>query len=376
MSTISLYSHLTSRQFAEQILDSLERDLDVDLRPIFYDNSRSEEQRRHAVSARLMEAILARAENSPDRAEWASDAEENHKFLSAVGAGEVDVEPNLTYTTENVDTLKDFRGDQIKDYLYSLTKRFENMSKVTNPAILAAQIVGGGMVSISIPMAVGTIQALRAGQTLLAAVRAGIANIGMKTVILAVVIILASLLIWLFLENPKKLLGLVLNDTDSNLVVNDWRKGVDGDTGGDLYMKHGSMVSFPLDYENGNLKKPLQISKRDLVVGKPDESLVYGGIYFANKNFGGYGAEGVAIYSAQNGTAKFAQLFACPYSEDNGTTVRVMNGGTTDLPKLYNEMYKTRKVHDVTKSGAFTLSSTVNDSSGGVVGCIACFSQA
>ena len=376
MTTISLYSHLTSRQFAEQILDSLERDLDVDLRPIFYDNSRSEEQRRDAVSARLMEAILERAVNSPDRAEWVSDAEENHKFLSAVGAGEVDVEPNLTYTIENVDTLKDYRGDQIKDYLYSLTKRFENMSKVTNPFILAAQIVGGGLVSISIPMAVGTIQALRAGQTLLAAVRAGIANIGMKTVSLAVVIILASLLIWLFLENPKKLLGLVLNDTDSNLVVNDWRKGVDGDTGGDLYMKHGSMVSFPLDYENGNLKKPIQISKRDLVAGKPDESLVFGGIYFANKNFGGYGAEGVAIYSAQNGSAKFAQLFACPYSEDNGTTVRVLNGGTNDLPKLYNEMYKTRKVHDSTKSGAFTLSSTVNDSRGGVVGCIACFSQA
>jgi hypothetical protein len=374
MTTISLYSHLTSKQFAEQILDSLERDLDVDLRPIFADNSKSEAQRRLAVSARLMEALIERAENSPDRAEWVSEQDEDHKFLRAFSSGEVDIEPNLCYDVENVGTLKSFRGDEIKDFLYSLTKRFENMSKVTNPAILAAQIVGGGMISVSIPMAAGTIQALRAGQTLVAAVKAGITNVGMKTAIAAVVIMLAALLIWLFLENPKKFLGMVINQTDSNLVVNDWRKGIDGDTGGDLFMRHGSMVSFPEDYESGRLTKKVQISKMDRI--GPKDDLCYAGIFFANKNFGGYGVEGVAIYSAQDGSAKFAQLFACPYSEDNGTAVRVLNGATKDVPALFREMYPKRKTQDTTSSGGFTLVSTVNDNRGGVVGCITCFSKA
>jgi hypothetical protein len=377
MTTTSVFSHLTGKQFAEQILGSLERDLGVDLQPILADQSRTEAQRRLEASTRLLEALVERAEASDDRAEWVSEEEGDERtFLRAFAAGDVDIEPNLIYTEANVKTLKAMRGDDIKDYLYSLTKRFENMSKTTSPGILAAQIIGGGLVSISIPMAIGTVQALRAGSTLAVALRAGIANIGMKTAITAIVVALVGLLLWLMLENPKKFLGLVINDTDSHLVVNDWRKGTDGDKGADLYMKHGAMVSFPQDYEEGNLAKKIQINKRVWFGAGDKDNACYAGIFFASKNFGFRGAEGVAIYTATDGKGKFAHAFACPYGESNGTAVRVLNGAKPDVPALYDQLYAERKVHYETTSGGFNLVSTVHDDSGGLVGCITCFSKA
>ena len=375
MTTTSVFSHLTGKQFAGQILDSLEHDLGVDLRPILNDNSRTETQRRLDASTLLLEALIERAEASEDRAEWVSKEEgDGRAFLRSFAAGEVDVEPNLVYLEENVKTLKAMRGDEIKDYLYSLTKRFENMSKATSPGILALQMVGGGLISVSIPMAVGTIQALRAGQAVLAAVRAGIANIGMKTAIVVVVVLLVTLITWLIMENPKKFLGLVINDTDSHLVVNDWRKGVDGNTGGDLYMKHGSIVSFPQDYQDGVLAKKIQINKRAYFGPGDKDNSCYGGIFFANKNVGFYGAEGIAIYTGTDGNARFAHTFACPYSDDNGTAVRVLNG-ETDVQALFNDMYSKRKVVDETTAGGFNLVSAVNDARGGITAGITCFSK-
>ncbi|MDP9193623.1 MAG: hypothetical protein M3P06_18160 [Acidobacteriota bacterium] len=378
MINTSEFSGLTGRQVAEQIIDSLKQDLGVDLLPIFENDNRSAKQRRHEASVRLFEALLERAENGADREAWVTPDEgegEERQFLRAFAAGDVDVEPNLSIIEENVKALKAMRGNQIKDYLYSLTKRFENMSKATTPGQLAIEIIAGGLVSVGIAMAKQTYIAWKAGSTMAAALRTGITKLGIKTAIAVVIVALVTLLWWLFKDNPKKFLGLVINDTDSVLVVHNWRKGVDGDTGGDLYMDHGSILSFPQDYEGGILTKEIQIDKRFKFEEGDPENVCFGGIFFAEKNFGGYGAEGMAIFSAKDGSARFAHSFACPYSEDNGVNVRVLNGQTPDVKKLFKEMHGARKVNVETSEHGYKLVSSVNDARGGVTAGITCFSK-
>ncbi|HUR83149.1 MAG TPA: hypothetical protein VM733_20500 [Thermoanaerobaculia bacterium] len=364
--------HLKSRQVAEEILANLKKDVGVDLLPIFLDTTRDARELRREAATRLFEALVARAQNSNDAAEWTGSDE---GVLRAFAA-DVDVEPNMIYTEENLKTLKGMRGQEIYDYLYSLTKRFEAMSKATSPGQLALQIIGAGLLSVSVPMAIGTIQALRvAGTTVAAALRAGIANIGMKTAVLAIAVALTTLIWWLIHDNPKKILGLVINETDEHLVVRNWRAGTEGGTGADLYMAHGDMKSFPQDYEEGVLAKKIQINKRAYFGPGDKENACYAGIFFAEKKTGFYGTEGIIVFSSTEGTPRFAQVFACPYTKDNGTAGRVLNGWP-DVQKLFDDLYDKRQVNFSTKEHGHEFVSSVNDARGGVAACISSFRKA
>jgi hypothetical protein len=69
----------------------------------------------------------------------------------------------------------------------------------------------------------------------------------------------------------------------------DWRKGVDGGRGGDLYLRHGAMRSFPQDYEEGEYDQVIQINKR-IHFGKGNaQNAAYAGIFFTEKNNGLFG---------------------------------------------------------------------------------------
>ena len=192
----------------------------------------------------------------------------------------------------------------------------------------------------------------------------------MKTAVGTVIIVLAGLLMWLLFENPKKLLGMVLNNTDGNLIVSNWRNGVDKNNNSDLWMQHGNMQKFMQDYQGGDLTKKIQLNAR-VVFGPGDpDNCVYGGIYFADKNAGFLGAEGLMIFQANNTPLRFAHMFAVPYTKDNGTNMTMVSG-SPNLETLYRQLYDNRKVRVNVTSGDYNMTSTVNDPRGGVVGCIA-----
>jgi hypothetical protein len=259
-----------------------------------------------------------------------------------------------------------YQGDQLKTYLFNLTKRFENMANAQSVGVLVAEMAAGSIISVGVPAAVMTVKALRAGQTLLAAMRTGVLGIGMKTVITAVVVVLASLLLYLLWENPKKILGMVLNNTAENLVVNRWDAG-----DGDLHMEHGQMVDFMQDNEDG-LNSPVIQVKQKLNFGPGDpDNVVFAGFYFADRNVGFRGAEGVMVFTSQTSSLLFAHMFAVPYVNDNGTNIRYLEARPTDMSKLYRDMYDSRQVRIDTTSNSYRLTATVNDARGGVVGCIA-----
>ena len=349
----------TDIALAEKILADLKREVGAALAPILLDQSLPIPERRSRAADLLFQALSARG-RAASPADWEGDS-----FAAAA----VEVEPNIVVSVKEARRLESLQGEPVKTYMYDLTERMEQMAKASTPEDLARQLVSAGLLSVGTSMAVGTIKALRAGQILLTAIRVGIVGIGMNTAVGTIVVLLIGLLLWLLLENPKKMLGLVLNDTDANLVVDNWRSGVDGGTGSNLFVKHGHMQSFMADYEGGNLNKVIQINARAYFGPDDPDNAVYGGIYFANKNAGFRGAEGTMVFTSANLPTRFAHCFAVPYTKDNGTNMAVNMGGSAE--SINQQLYDSRKVRVSFTAAGHRMTATVNDPRGGVVGCIA-----
>jgi hypothetical protein len=374
MQLIHDYDHLEPRQFAELILENLKTSFGVDLRPILEtpQATRSELSRRATVA--LVEAIFTRAHQDGTWADW-SDSEANlsNTQLHAALDESVEDEPNYSIIPSDLPTILAYRGDAVKTYIYTLTKRFENMSNAKTPGQLAIELSAGGLISVGIPAAIGAVKALRTGATVLNAIRAGVTSIGMKTALLAVAVIIVGFLLYLFLDNPKKVLGIVINDTDDNLVVNDWRKGADGAKGSDLYMAFGHMQNFMVDHDGGLDSPEVQVRARINFGPNDPDNVVFAGPYFADRNFGLRGAEGVMIFTSKATGRRIAHLFACPYFEDNGAFIQMAGEGSAD--SFYDEMYRNRKVSFEHEQDGYRLQTNVNDARGGVIGCIAAIKQ-
>lgn len=362
------YSQFSHRDFALSVCASLRRDLGVDLVPLLTAPSDlPDRQRVKNAAVALMEAILNRAHalGLDDLLVDPQDPRDD-PVISALMTDAVELEPNFAVSETDARYLMQLQGASVREYITTLTKRFENMSKAPNIGILVAEMAGGAIIGVGVPAVVGTVKALRAGEALMAAMRTGITSIGMKTVIGVVVLVLAGLLYFLLWENPKKVLGLLLNDTEENFVVKNWR-----DAGGDLFMQHGQMVNFMQDNEDG-LQSPTVQLKQKLSFGPSDpDNVVFAGLYFADRNIGFRGSEGVMVFSSTTSDLMFAHMFASPYVNDNGTNMRYLNQRPTNLEGLYRELYDSRQVRVDLTSNGYRFTSTVNDPRGGIVSCIA-----
>lgn len=247
----------------------------------------------------------------------------------------------------------------------------EAMSKASSPDSLSGLIIDAGLVSVGCSMMHETYVFMRGGEVLRVALTRGIGRIGMASAVGWIVLALVAFVAWLIAINPKKLLGVILNGTDKTIVVKNWRAGVDGAKGSDLFMKHGSMKSFMQDYAMGDLKKVIQINAR-LDAGEGlDGRICAAGLFFADKNVGVYGAEGVMILSADDGAFAIAHMFAVPYNKDNGTNLTFVGSAFTDLEPLFRDLYNNRATRREIFFRDYVAYSTINDARGGTVGCIA-----
>ncbi|HUR83150.1 MAG TPA: hypothetical protein VM733_20505 [Thermoanaerobaculia bacterium] len=344
-----------TRVAALQIVARLHENTGVDLLALFDDEALPSREKIRRARTELFHALCERG--GFDEAAFDMNA--------------VDVEPNLFLDYFEGMRAAGLTGPAVLQYVSTLTSRMEQMAQAPSPESLAKLIAEAGLSSIGAAMLGETVLALCAGQTLGAALCTAITRMGMGTAIGAIVAILAALIYWLTAMNPKKLLGLIINATPSALVVRNWRAGVDGGRGGDLFMAHGSMPSFMQDYEAGKLSQLVQINARyDL--DETGARFCPAGLFFADKNFGFYGAEGIMVLSATDNTFQLAHMFAVPYSRDNGTNVAFLSGAPPDLESLYRELYDQRGTRrDAMFNKTHFALSTVNDARGGTVGCIA-----
>jgi len=330
-------------------------------------------RKRELMTTRLLESLLTDLAQHHEGAQLAAPFDSSTAAVSAILAEAVEVEPNLIFREVDANQIRNYKGRQVYDFVYGLSERLESMARAKTEGQLAAEMVAAGLVSIGVSMGVGTAKALVGGAALGAAVGAGIASIGFATAIGVVAVVLVLFLLFLLLENPKKLLGIVLNDTDEDFVVVDWRRGVDGDEGGDLYMQHGRMERFPQDSATGQLDSPkVQLRKRFFFAPGDPDNFVCAGMFFADKNFGFRGAEGIMVFTSLQSPVAIPLQFAVPYTNDNGANVRVMprrpNPGS--LPSLFRTMYDSRGVRVEKDELGYRVISTVNDPRGGVVALI------
>jgi hypothetical protein len=343
------------RELALDIVARLRNDLGIDLLSLFEDESLPEREKIRHARAELFHALCVRGGF-------------NEQEFDIAG---VEIEPNTYVTFKEARRLSFLTGPAVFQYISTLTSRMEEMSKAVSPDSLARLIIDAGLVSVGCSMMHETYVFLRGGQVLQAALRNGIGRIGMASAVGCIVLALVALVAWLIAINPKKLLGVILNGTASTIVVKNWRAGVDGAKGSDLFMKHGSMNSFMQDYELGRLSKVIQINPRQDFGEGLDGRICAAGLFFADKNVGVYGAEGVMILSAGDGAFAIAHMFAVPYNKDNGTNVTFVSGPFPDLEPLFRDLYNKRATRREIFNRDYVAYSTINDARGGTVGCIA-----
>jgi hypothetical protein len=341
------------RAVAAQVIASLRNDVGVDLQPIFEDEHLAAHEKIRRARTALFHALCVRGGFDEQSFDMAA----------------VDVEPNLFIEWREAGRVSQLTGPAVLQYVSTLTSRMEQMAKASGPDSLAKMIAEAGLASVGVSMMGETYAFLRGGQALQAALRLGIGRIGMASAVGAVVMVLAVLIYWFNEINPKKLLGVIINATSSALVVKNWRAGVDGGRGSNLFMAHGTMKSFMQDYQSGDLSKVIQINARFEVSDR--ERICSAGLFFADKNFGSYGSEGIMVLSATDDAFHLAHMFAVPYHKDNGTNVAFCGRDLTDLEWLFRELYNQRGTRRQTYAGPYHASSTVNDARGGTVGCIA-----
>jgi len=366
MELIETLEETSCQDLAKEILDKISARVDVDL----YAMITAEEAPGPDVVMAFKQHIVRDALSQFRKAEQANPAEdfglmEMTDEALVLSVTKAEAEPNWMFNPQDLPIIKNYKGDRVLTYLKTLTKRFEQMTESGSPGKLAISLIAGGLVSLGARAGYGTWVAWRGGEAIRAAAITGIRSVGMGTVIGIAAVALAMLLFWLIFDNPKNVLGVVVNETEKDLIVKNYKKPKE-----EIYMESGKIKNFMQDQES--LSSPeVQIKGGYIDTDDPKESFYFGGVYFAEKKAGFYGAEGLFVLRPREGGARIAVMFACPYSANNGINMKVLKDSDTKLQAVYAELYESRKVNYTYDKNGIKLQSRINDKRGGNVGNIA-----
>lgn len=360
-----------NRAFAQEVITRVEANSGLQIRDLFEQNLSPDEIRRRA-HARIIEYVEAPAAPGAATAEWPMAAQPINARQAVFGSSTTNVTPNIAVTEHNYKIIRGYRGNDVRDYVKRTTNGLSLLKETMTPGEAAATILGSGIASFAAAMIIGTVKALIAKQTLRAAVVAGVKAMGnMKVVVGAAAVIIVELLIYLLVHNQKVFLGIVFNNTPLSLVVRDWRKGVDGADNGDLFMGTGSMNTFMETHKTPDLDSPLVEVMEKFDVGTVEDNIIAGGIFCAEKNFGLFGTEGAMVLSNYTKEStptlpRFALVFACPYTLDNGVNVKIDTTGNIISAKSYfKNLYDSRGQHKEAKGPGYAFGASCADPRGG-----------
>jgi hypothetical protein len=373
MSTVEI---VQSRELGIEILKKLESHFGVDLTSIVENPALKDRGGLRALREALRNAIL-RYDGYPEE-------EAGHdRFVQSIKEDpKVELEPNLFYSRKNANYIADLKGNDVYDYVTGLAKRLEALAQSESVAQFVATTIGGGILSVSVPVGWQVAKGLVAKEALKTAIKNAIVRVGLKSAVFAVAVALIGIVYWLIWEKEAKILGVIVNDTDSDLIVYDFMKSVDGYNGGNLYMAHGTTESFMADNVNGDLDSPLVQLKSRFADVTDEDTMVAFGIFYADRKAGFLGAEGLYVFAPFENPEPpgFAYQFAVPYSKSNGANIQLFstNGPINNeelMNHLFREMYDTMEVDIDKQQGNYRLRSHVQSASGGVICAVASISE-
>lgn len=367
-----------NRAFALDVIARIEANTGMSLRPLF-EGDRSASEIRRQVFEQVVNYIDSRQADESPNTDWplAGQRIEARKLLLAA-TGTTNVTPNIAVTEHNYKVIKGYRDGKIHDYVKGVTNGLALLKDSMTAGEAAATIIGSGVAAFATAMIVATVKELIKKATLRVAVVAGVKAMGKMSVVVGVaVLIITELLLYLMMNNKKVFLGMVFNNTSLSLVVRKWRDGTDGANSGDLYMNTGSMTTFMLTHMNEQLDSPEVQVMEKFDVADPENNMIMGGIFCAEKNFGLFGTEGAMVLQNYSSTSsptypRFALLFACPYTADNGINVAIGAADPVVSAKDYfDRLYSGRKQNATASSGGYTFAANCADPRGGEAAAVA-----
>ncbi|RXA94489.1 MULTISPECIES: hypothetical protein [Yersinia] len=286
----------------------------------------------------------------------------------------VELEPNIFISRKNALIASDYTGTKVTDWVKTTNKNLRALAESTSTTQFVVQTLGGTIIAVGVPVAIKVAAQLIGGETLKNALMIAIKGVGLKSAIVAVVLALAAILYWLIWGIEQKILGVIINDSDTDYYTPNWRTSIDGYKKGNLYMEHGTTVNYMSVTLNQDLDSPeIQLKSRFVDVND-SETMVAIGLFFADRKAGFRGAEGVYVfipYPGYGSDSGFSYQFAVPYSKDNRANIDIYNGGEiTDKEKIqsiFRNLYNSAKVDISKKVGNMTMKSHLNGSTGGDV---------
>ncbi|WP_417815161.1 hypothetical protein [Thalassospira alkalitolerans] len=355
------------QKFGMGLIDYLENTFEVDLKSIlFAENSNIKTIRSNATKT-LTEAVR-KYHTARGNSDWLSTE------TASNNPGAFEVTSNWFMTEDNALDYADLEGDEIIKQMQYISSNMSKMLESKDYGLASFYMFASGFLATTTGGAIAFIGSVLAGMTEAEAIAAGLSTLKGGAIGTIVILVISMIIFFVFLR-PAKALGFVVNNTDKNLIVDDFKS-----SSGDLFMNTGKMESFMQDKEDpSRVKSPwIQIhGKMPWLIDGKLRTGVFAGFYFAEKrDWALYGTDGAMIFSSTDGNLKFAHEFAVPYSASNGTNIKLLeNDYSGNAKKVFSDLRQNQKKRVVVSTDDYELTSSINDTSGQECGIIATIHQ-
>ncbi|MDQ0471790.1 hypothetical protein [Labrys wisconsinensis] len=329
------------------VIEGWERRFGIELKSLFDPDQHSYAESTRLLRERIIDGIDRYDGFPPTEAEGSSSEPFSTRFRR--GDAPVEFEPNFFITRENAEIISKYQGDSVLQYVGSLRKSLDLMASSDTVESLVASSLSTGVLIVGSAILIEVRIAMAAGTAFRAALLASLKSTGLKSAIATIVVLAAAILLWAIVGRKSKILGLVINDTDANFVVTNWRDGTQGYKSGNLYMTHGALKSFPVSHIGESLNSPeVQLNGRSYL--EDGSILVAASMFYAEAKAGFRGAEGIFLFTDYDKQATgYAYQFAVPYTNANGVYLQPYWGGEMtkrdEINSLFRTMYDKRQTY-------------------------------
>lgn len=336
-------------QSVGQTIDFLNKKLNINLHEHLENKYLNEEERYAKVKFDILRALLTSWKRGDPAKEFVlpHDFNVDEYLKTARGSNTCGIVENVLLSNEEVEKLKKASG-------WKLVQELGNINEVCGLVIkhqhdissIADDMVKYGVDALCGVAGAAVSAALIAGEVVTTAITVGFATAGVSLIATVV-----SGLVTAFIElsgADKATLGLVINETNHDITVTNWRNGFDGDESGHLYMCHGKMVEF---MEDGGVQ----------VKRMPEAGGAYGGLYLMTKRSGAWiGVECTMKLTVGNNDIDF--LSCCPYSQDNRINLKLNSG--KNVWSIHDDLYDNGTDNTSVSGNDIKATAKINDKSG------------
>ena len=335
-------------------VERIEQQFGIELQSLFTAAKCSDEESLKEIRQRIIQGVNAYSG-------FALEEEiDIHTSESAI-----ELVPNIFISRKNSLAVRDYTNSQVYDWLMrTVRKDLKTIGYATSVEDFVKWTLEGSIIAVGVPMAEKVAAALSAQKTFKDALTAAVEKIGLRSAMAAVAMAFVCIMRYLFTWDSGKILGAIINDTDTNYYVPDWRKGVNGSSRSNIYMQHGRTEDFMTASLTSDPDSP-EIQLQARYVGTDDENTIVAvGLFVARSENSLRRLGGAYVFiphhQYENGPG-FAYQFAFSISADWRANITVYEGGKIDngasFSQLFIDMYGSAQIDIEKKSGDLNMKS-------------------